>query len=216
MFKYNNKIYDVDSGGFLSNPGQWDKGFVEEMAVAAEITQGLSEKHWDVINYIRKVFRETGRCPSLYQTCRANCLNLRKLKSLFPTGYLRGACKLAGITYKEGYLKYSWLQAHTGETSPPVGEKTYEVDIRGFLVNPLDWDKDFALYKAYELKMPNGLSTRHWQIIEYIRSRFLKDNVIPTVYETCEANNIELMELEELFPDGYHRGAVKLAGLRIR
>ena len=28
--------------------------------------------------------------------------------------------------------------------------------------------------------------------------------------------NLKIDELEKLFPDGYHRGAVKLAGLRLR
>ena len=29
-------------------------------------------------------------------------------------------------------------------------------------------------------------------------------------------NLIDLDELQKLFPDGYHRGAVKIAGLRVR
>lgn len=40
--------------------------------------------------------------------------------------------------------------------------------------------------------------------------------IVPTVYETCETFGIEIEELEQLFPDGYHRGAVKIAGLRVR
>ncbi len=39
---------------------------------------------------------------------------------------------------------------------------------------------------------------------------------VPTVYETCEENRIEIEDLEALFPDGYHRGAVKISGLRVR
>ena len=38
--------------------------------------------------------------------------------------------------------------------------------------------------------------------------------VVPTVYEACADNGLELEDLEQLFSDGYHRGAVKLAGLR--
>jgi tRNA 2-thiouridine synthesizing protein E len=36
------------------------------------------------------------------------------------------------------------------------------------------------------------------------------------VIETCEATDLDIAELERLFPDGYHRGAVKIAGLRLR
>jgi hypothetical protein len=42
-----------------------------------------------------------------------------------------------------------------------------------------------------------------------LRNRnFKKKNVVPTVYETCEANDLEIDDLERLFPQGYHRGAV--------
>jgi sulfur relay (sulfurtransferase) DsrC/TusE family protein len=47
-----------------------------------------------------------------------------------------------------------------------------------------------------------------------VRSR-LERGVVPTVYETFVANSLELEDLERLFPDGYQRDAVKLAGLRV-
>jgi tRNA 2-thiouridine synthesizing protein E len=65
------------------------------------------------------------------------------------------------------------------------------------------------------MKMPR-LTDKHWQILEFLRQRFATNNIVPTVYETREANHLELEELQRLFPDGYHRGAVKLAGLRVR
>ncbi len=94
-------------------------------------------------------------------------------------------------------------------------EKSYEMNVRGFLVNPSEWDEEFALYKAYEMKMPK-LTDKHWQIISFLRQSFEKNRSVPTVYETCEANGIDLEELCSLFPDGYHRGAVKIAGLKVR
>ena len=36
-----------------------------------------------------------------------------------------------------------------------------------------------------------------------------------TAYETCADNEVEIEDLERLFPDGYHRGAVKISGLRV-
>jgi hypothetical protein len=38
---------------------------------------------------------------------------------------------------------------------------------------------------------------------------------VATVYESCEACEMDIRRLETLFPTGYHRGAVKLAGLRM-
>ena len=93
-------------------------------------------------------------------------------------------------------------------------KKVYETDVYGFLVNFEDWDENFAVHKAYELKMPEYLTKKHWDLIYFMRNYYEKNGEIPTVYETCDNNQIELDELEILFPDGYHRGAVKVAGLR--
>ncbi len=215
LFQYKDKEYEIDSGGFLLDFDQWDEDFAEGMSPNIQIDNGLTKAHWDVISFIRDTFKELGKCPLVYQTCRMNKLSLKHLRSLFPTGYLRGACKLAGITYKEGYLKYSWVMKKAEEAST-FQDKTYTVDIRGFLVNPDEWDEQFAIYKAFEMKMPDEMTSKHWQIIHFLRENYKIENRVPTVYDTCEANDIEIEELEELFPDGYHRGVVKLAGLRVR
>lgn len=210
------KTFETDSEGFLLDIGQWSEQFAEAMAARAGIPHGLTEKHWKVIRFIRDTYKELGKCPLVYQTCKLNGLNLKELKSLFPTGYLRGACRLAGLTYKESYLKSAWLEPGNPEGMTRGGKKSYEVDARGFLVDPYDWDEQYSISKADEMKMPGPLTDAHWKIIYFIRSYYHDKKVIPTVYETCEVNSIELDELERLFPDGYHRGAVKLAGLRVR
>ncbi|UCE65137.1 MAG: TusE/DsrC/DsvC family sulfur relay protein [Candidatus Zixiibacteriota bacterium] len=216
-FTCKNKTFEVDSGGFLVDFNRWDEDFAEGMAPHLRIPHGLTGEHWDVIHFIRDTFKKTGRCPLVYETCRMNGLRRKELKKLFPTGYLRGACILSGITYREGYLG----QAHMPTTAEDLNvisvEKTYRVDVRGFLVDPDDWDEYYAVYRAYDMKIPGGkLTEKHWQVIRYLRGSFKENETVPTVYETCEANQIDLEELEKLFPDGYHRGAVKIAGLRVR
>jgi tRNA 2-thiouridine synthesizing protein E len=212
---FGNKGYQVDTEEFLSDFKEWDENFARGMASKVGIISGLSEDHWKIIYFIRDTFKQTGKCPLVYETCRMKRLHLQELKKLFPAGYLRGACKLAGITYREGYLDQSWVEDFAERvTSGAREEKTYLINIRGFLMNPADWDRKFALFKAYEMKMPK-LTDKHWQIINFLRKSFEKNNIVPTLYETCEANGIGLEELEKLFPDGYHRGAVKIAGLRV-
>ncbi len=58
------------------------------------------------------------------------------------------------------------------------------------------------------------LTSDHWRVIHFLRDAFKQSKRIPTVYETCEGCQLDLDQLEALFPDGYHRGAVKIAGLR--
>jgi tRNA 2-thiouridine synthesizing protein E len=206
----------MDTEEFLSDFNQWDENFARGMAPKVGIISGLSEDHWRIIRFIRDAFKQTGKCPLVYETCRTNRLHLQELKRLFPAGYLRGACKLAGVTYKEGYLDQSWVEEFAERvTSGAAEEKTYQINLRGFLVNPYEWDEKFALFRAYEMKMPR-LTDKHWKVIYFLRKSFEKNNLVPTVYETCEANDIDLEALQELFPDGYHRGAVKIAGLRVR
>jgi tRNA 2-thiouridine synthesizing protein E len=217
VFTCKDKTYEIDSGGFLVSFSRWDRDFAEGMAPEVGIPLGLTREHWDVINFIRETFINTGRCPLVYETCRMNGLRRRELKKLFPTGYLRGACKLAGITYREGYLGQSLLPATAEDLNIISVDKSYEVDVRGFLLNPDHWDEYYAVHRAYDMKIPGGkLTEKHWKVIKSLRKAFKKTRQVPTIYETCEANQIDLEELERLFPDGYHRGAVKIAGLRVR
>jgi tRNA 2-thiouridine synthesizing protein E len=218
-FSVKGKIFNVDAEGFLLDYEQWDENFAAAMAAEVKIPGGLTPEHWNVIRFIRNAFSQTGTCPLVYQTCKANGLRLRDLKRLFPTGYLRGACRLAGITYKERTVNYYGEKApefRAEIAGPTLGEKVYGVNIQGFLVDPSQWDENFAIHKAQEMKVGEGLTAGHWKIIHFLRDYFQKNSLVPTVYETCEANQIELDELERLFPDGYHRGAVKIAGLRAR
>lgn len=97
-----------------------------------------------------------------------------------------------------------------------VKNRTYEVDVRGYLVDPGQWDEGFAIHRAHEMMMATALGERHWQVIRYLRDRFARTRMVPTIYETCRANKLELKDLDRLFPDGYYRGAVKIAGLRVR
>jgi len=222
-YSFKGKTYEIDSQGFLLNHDQWDEDFAVGMAQDVNITGGLSDKHWGVIRFIRDSFKRKGECPLVYETCRSNGLLFMNLKKLFPTGYLRGACKLAGITYGDRLVNYYGehvqipkVKAEPKALRPELREKVYRVDVFGFLFDPSEWDENFAASRAHNMKIPGGLSDKHWQIIHYLRDCLEKDGAVPRVFECCEANKIELDELEKLFPDGYHRGAVRIAGLRVR
>ena len=229
-FKYKGKSYEVDSNYFLADYNSWDKGFAKGMAQRLGMAEGLRKEQWDVIKFLRESYKETGICPNVYETCRICNLRVNELWTLFPHGFLRGACKLAGISYREGFVgqyKTTW-PPYKGRTAEDMcddkvhlvdkcGDKIYLVDVRGFLVNPDGWDEYYAIHRAYDMKIPGGkLTDKHWQIIRFLRESYDQDKVVPTIYETCGKNNINLEELEQLFPDGYHRGAVKIAGLRVR
>jgi tRNA 2-thiouridine synthesizing protein E len=217
-YTFNGKTFETDDQNFLVDYETWDKDFATGMAYELGMVAGLTERHWEIIQYIQKSFETTGRRPSLYDTCKAMELNAQRLRTLFPTGYLRGACLLAGVGYTEtnraDALKIPDLRveppAKTGFVSK---DKAYRIDIFGFLIDSEDWDEDYAVIRAYEMKIKSGLTPRHWQIIYFLRDSYRLNHIVPTIYECCEANDIDIEEMEALFPDGYHRCAVKLAGL---
>lgn len=213
-FAADGKTYRIDDRGFLIDPAQWDETFAEAMAREIGIEDGLTEAHWRVIRFIRSTFDQINQCPLIYVACKKNQIGLGDLKKLFPTGWLRGACKLAGVTYREGYLQHVRLEGDIAHFTHTYDRKTYEVDDHGFLLNPDDWDEHFAVHKAHEMGISGNLTERHWQIIRFLRNFYRENGSIPTVYDTCESNQLDLTECEKLFPGGYHRGALRIAGLR--
>ncbi|MBC2715866.1 MAG: TusE/DsrC/DsvC family sulfur relay protein [Desulfobacteraceae bacterium] len=219
-FKFNNKTYETDDQNFLIDHATWDENFAIGMAAELGIFGGLTERHWKIIHFIQDTFEKTGTRPLIYKTCKTMKLQSKTLRQLFPTGYLRGACLLAGIGYKG-----PWDKAHGFKFPEPYRErppqksgcimkdKVYKIDIFGFLVDPEDWDEEYAVIRAYEMKIKNGLTPKHWEVIYFLRDSYKLNRRVPTIYDCCELSKMDVEDIEELFPDGYHRCAVKIAGL---
>ncbi len=207
--------YEVDEQGCLVDPACWDENFAEIVSRECDIPV-LSGEHWDVIRYIRDAYAQTGVCPTIFATCKANGLSPQEMKKLFPTGYHRGVCRIAGVHYRINHMPYgAHLKESVADMRALSSEKVYSTDVRGFLVDPDSWDENYAVHRAMEMKIPAGrLTDDHWRIIHYLRDVYQQEQRIPNIYETCEKGNLDLEAFEALFPNGYHRGALKIAGLR--
>ena len=214
------KVYHVDGNGFLFDPMKWDEGFAEGMARELGIAE-LTPEHWDILNFIRNTYLSTGSCPTVHKTCQVRDLSIRQLERLFPTGYQRGACRLAGVSslVDRGKIAFPWVSYPSSVNSPassvcvPICKRVYKVNIQGFLMDHGEWDEDYAIYKARELQITGTLSEKHWQVIRFLRAEYKRSGEVPTIYATCAETGIEIEEMAELFPSGYHRGAVRIAGL---
>ena len=56
--------------------------------------------------------------------------------------------------------------------TPDLAQKGYRVDTDGFLLDPGDWDTRFAERLAPSVGIPAGLTSLHWDVIDFIRESF--------------------------------------------
>jgi len=206
---FDGRTYTLDDHGFLDPPEQWDEQFAGGMAKLQGIYGELTDEHWQLIRYLRTKFLEERTVPLLVYACADNSMRLSRLKRLFPMGYHRGACRIAGINYEFMVRDNIW---HTYESKSRQRPR-YSVTPLGFLERFDEWDDGFAQGLATEWELPGGLTGRHREVIAFLRDYYRDNHNIPSIYETCETAKLSLSELRTLFPKGYRRGACLMAGL---
>jgi tRNA 2-thiouridine synthesizing protein E len=92
----------TDEEGYLVDPAQWNE------AVAARLAQNesvvLGEVHWQAIRFMRRYFEEHQIAPDarfvvrhLAKECGLGDEARKRLFELFPYGYVKQACKIAGM-----------------------------------------------------------------------------------------------------------------------
>ena len=88
-----NRIELTDEG-FLTNKDQWN----EEVAKALALEEGieLTEKHFEVLNYLRKE-SESGATLTIRKVGKSGIVDIKGLYELFPGGPLKKSSKIAGI-----------------------------------------------------------------------------------------------------------------------
>jgi TusE/DsrC/DsvC family sulfur relay protein len=94
---------DLDAEGFFKKPEQWNKELGEEIARANGIDH-LTDRHWQVINFMRKTYLETGSAPSIRTLGKASGVPIKELYALFPKGPAKLAAKIGGIPKPRGCI----------------------------------------------------------------------------------------------------------------
>jgi tRNA 2-thiouridine synthesizing protein E len=194
-YTFQSRTYEVDEAGFLTSFDSWDEGYALFRGFEAKMPGCLTPSHWEVLKAARALYKDSGREPDPESLAEHVSFDADELDLLFVDGWQRGVLRLAGIPQRQSLRRYT-------------------TDVMGFLVEFSNWTEGFATMKARDLKMDLPLRERHWEIISYLQRKYRRGKAIPNIYTVCKRCNTNLEELEQLFPDGYHRGAVKLAGLR--
>jgi len=87
---------EMDENGFLLQPETWTKKVARSLA-RGEVPKILTPDHWKVIDCVRQYYLEYGTIPPVRLIVRSTGLSLAGIHELFPNGYAKGICKVAGI-----------------------------------------------------------------------------------------------------------------------
>ena len=97
------KTIEFDEDGHMSNMADWDENVAKELAKLEGINE-LTERHWVVINFMRKVFQEKGDAPSIRRLTKEGGVPTKELYELFPGGPAKKAAKIAGLPKPKGCI----------------------------------------------------------------------------------------------------------------
>ncbi|MHB8289056.1 MAG: TusE/DsrC/DsvC family sulfur relay protein [Acidimicrobiales bacterium] len=87
---------DVEEDGFFVHPEQWSQDMAPEIARESGVPE-LTERHWEVVNFMRKEYLASGDSPSVRLLGKASGVPVKELYQLFPKGPAKLAAKIAGI-----------------------------------------------------------------------------------------------------------------------
>ena len=91
----------VNDEGFFEHPDDWSEAMAIEIARAAGINE-LTDKHWQVIRFMRKEYFEKGTGPTVRVLGKTSGVSVKDLYQLFPKGPAKTAAKIAGIPKPRG------------------------------------------------------------------------------------------------------------------
>ncbi len=91
----------VNEEGFFENPEEWTEAMAAEIAKAEGIDK-LTDRHWQVILFMRNEFKTKGAGPSVRALGKSSGVSVKELYELFPKGPAKTAAKIAGIPKPRG------------------------------------------------------------------------------------------------------------------
>ena len=104
----NGKVIQLSEAGWLENLDEWSEELAVEIAKNERIP-ALTEEHWDIINTAREFFQENGIVaePRAFSKIMKKKYGVDRsdqkyIYSLFPTGLIKCANKVAGLPRPKG------------------------------------------------------------------------------------------------------------------
>ncbi len=93
----------LDKEGYLINPEEWNEDVANKLAMSEGIT--INKEYWPILSFMREYYFTHGVAPDVRHTVehlvRKHGYDKKVAKKylfkLFPYGYVKQACKLAGM-----------------------------------------------------------------------------------------------------------------------
>ena len=107
-FELNGQTIETDEDGFLVNLDLWTTEIAGQLAEYENVQ--MSEKHWDIVNFLRDYYEEFQIAPAIKilvkEIAKKNDIQKKDasdyLYELFPAGPAKQACKIAGLPKPTG------------------------------------------------------------------------------------------------------------------
>ena len=94
---------ELDEDGNLKNLSDWNEEIAKELAREEGIEE-LTDRHWIVIKFMRKVYEEKGDAPSIRKLTKESGVATKELYQLFPKGPAKKSARIAGLPKPKGCI----------------------------------------------------------------------------------------------------------------
>jgi len=104
----NGQVIELSEAGWLLNLDEWSEELAAQIAISENVPE-LTDEHWDIINEAREYFIENGSVaePRVFSKIMKKKYgkdrsDQKYIYSLFPTGLIKCANKIAGLPRPKG------------------------------------------------------------------------------------------------------------------
>lgn len=94
---------ELDEDGYLINLSDWNEEIAKELANQEGIEE-LTDRHWMVIKFMRKIYEEKGDAPSIRKLTKESGVATKELYQLFPKGPAKKSARIAGLPKPKGCI----------------------------------------------------------------------------------------------------------------
>jgi TusE/DsrC/DsvC family sulfur relay protein len=100
------QVPKIDDEGYLVEPMEWNEAIAKDFAGLESIQ--LTENHWDAIRFMRQYYMDHQIAPDVRHVMkhlaeRLGAGSRNKIFELFPYGYVKQACRIAGMKRPRGW-----------------------------------------------------------------------------------------------------------------